>query len=184
MDADAGVILTRGGGDGGGGVGGGGVGGGGDGGGGKGGDGGNGGVGDVGGAGGPYTPHTSSSATSSSRDDPGSRSVTYSACPSTSTHDAVCGPNVASTVTAAPPHSAAPATRSGAPGASANHTSNGDSRLRQQSSRGYTSTSRTIEPADSPTDSHGLSTSTWVMQKFQPLSLLVTPSMHLAAEKS
>ena len=96
----------------------------------------------------------------------------------------MCGPSVAGTLTAALPQRAPPATSSGEPGASTSQISNGDSLLRQQSSRGYTVTCRTMLPGDSWTESHGLSTLTSLMQKFQPPSLLVMPSMHLAAEKS
>ena len=72
----------------------------------------------------------------------------------------------------------------GGPAVSDNHTSNGDSLAWQQSSRLYTSTSLTLAPAGTATDTHGLSAFSSDMQKFHPLALLVTPSMQLAAEKS
>ena len=87
---------------------------------------------------------------------------------------------------APPPDDLAPAAElpDGAPGCSDSHTSNGDSRAWQQSSRGHTTTEPTPDPAASSTDSHGSATFTSLMQKFQPSALLVTPSTHLAAEKS
>ena len=72
----------------------------------------------------------------------------------------------------------------GEPAVLPTHTSNVPRKRWQQSSRLYTTTEVTLEPAGTSTDSHGLATLKLEMQKFQPLSLFVTPSMHWPAPKS
>ena len=111
---------------------------------------------------------------------PGSTSVTTEPLSGVE-HVTVKGPVVRSAVST--PHRVA-VELDGKPAASPTHTSNVFSQRWQQSSRLYTTTELTLEAAGSWTDSHGLATLRLEMQKFQPLLLLVTPSMHWAAPKS